>query len=118
MMKAVEAAAKNGDPIESTVPKTFLQYDRYLWSAAEDFTDKISGGISDPLYQDPNWRKIKVIIQGVHYPTLADKMTLSNGLDWIIEVHFWQNKTTKQVEQVKLKNTKAEGCRGEETATG
>jgi hypothetical protein len=114
---AIVAAAQSGTPIESTVPQTMAQLVQATRSAIEDFTASLSGGVLDPKYRDPSWRKYKVIIEGMHYSS-AENAAAGIGNPFIIEVHYWWNNQSRQVDQAKFKNTKEQGCVGQITAVG
>jgi hypothetical protein len=115
---AIVAAAQSGTPVESTVPGTMAQLVQATRSAIEDFTTGISGGVQDPKYKDdPSWRKYKVIVEGKHYSS-AEAAAAGIGTPFIIEVHYWWNNLSRQVEQAKFKNTKEQGCVGQITAVG
>lgn len=115
---ALVAAAQAGTPTETTTPGNIAQLLQATSSLLEDlFTGEfsLSGGTKDPKYQSPNWHKYKVIVQGKHY-TSAENAAAGIGDQFIIEVHYWWNDQSRQVEQAKFKNTKEQGCVGQITS--
>jgi hypothetical protein len=115
LMKAVESAAHAGEPMDS-IPKSWSQMVQMGVSLFEDIRDQLSGGVKDQDYQSPDWRKMKVIFEGFEYSSTANAQAGINGIYFIIEIHYWINQASKDVQQLKLKNTKEQGCAGQITS--
>jgi hypothetical protein len=115
-MNATKSSAQEGNPMNVTKPGSLPQALQMIRSTVEDFTDQLSGGVKDSNYQDPSWHKMKVIFEGNDYPTAAAAQSRTGGFYFLIEIHYWWNDRTFQVDQLKLETNKEQGCAGQITS--
>ena len=94
IMAAVVSTASAGNPVSVQGFELFAQN-------VIDYTSQLAGGVKDPRYMDPIWRKMFYIARGS-----------SNSVPFEIEIHYWWNSQTYAVEDQKFKNDISMGCNG------
>lgn len=122
-MEAVRSAAERGENPGKGVSESLASrisegvLSSLLRFISRDITAFLSGGVKDEDYQGAEWSKVSVVVQGNDYMGMA-AAEAGVGVPFLIEVHYWYNQNTKAVQQMKLKNTKEQGCAGEITSVG